>query len=245
MSFISSLLSASNAGGSGNNPPKVYLQNEGNRIQFPVPPPSFEVVTKQNNSTININNIGELNMIGKAGLATITFASFFPAQPYTFCSCTPDEPYNYVKTIDGWKTSKKPCRFIISDTPIDYAVTIEGFKWGERDGTGDVYFSLDFKEYKFVGSAKDTTQFNVLSGMKSRPRSFMESAAQNLTVYPSDSVGDVLGRSIGATASMGGNDKNILAAYKSMSKSGGFKPGDVISYENGSVKKVNGKNVQL
>jgi len=246
MSFLSSVMSSLTASStSGNTPPKVYLQNSGSRIQFPVAPSSFEVSVKQNNSMVNINNIGELNMIGKTGLATMSLASFFPAQQYMFCACTADDPYSYVKKIDDWRTSGKPCRFIISDTPVNYAVTIENFKWGERDGTSDVYFTLDFKEYKFIGNAKDTTQFSALSGMKDRPQSLLENVLQNITVYPADGIGDVIGRSIGKTAAMGAADKNMLSAYKSIAKGGGFKTGDVISYESGSIKKVNGKNVQL
>lgn len=239
MSFLSSLFSAAAASGPTNTQPRVYLQCNGNRIQFPVAPSSFGVSVKQNNSTVNINNIGELNMIGKTGLATMSLASFFPNQQYTFCACTADNPYSYVGKIDSWRTSGRPCRFIISDTPVNYAVTIEDFKWDEHDGTGDVYFSIDFKEYKFVGGAKDTTQFNALSGMKSRPQSsFIENALENITVYPSDSISDVLGRSIGRTAAMGEGNKTFLTAYKSIAKSGGLKAGSVISYSAGSIKKV-------
>ena len=239
MSFLSSLFSAATGNGASNVAPNVYLQCNGSRLQFPVAPSSFEVSVKQNNSTVNINNIGELNMIGKTGLATMSLSSFFPNQQYTFCACTPSVPYDYVKKIDSWRTSGKPCRFIVSGTPVNYAVTIETFKWGEHDGSGDVYFSIDFKEYKFVGNAKDTTQFNALSGMKDRPQpSFLENVLDNVTVYPSDSISDVLGRSIGKTAAMGDNNKNLLAAYKNIAKGGGLKTGSIISYSAGAIKKV-------
>lgn len=239
MSLISSLLSAATASTVTNSPPGVYLQSNGSRLQFPVAPAAFEVSVKQNNSTININNIGELNMVGKTGLATMSLSSFFPAQQYTFCSCTADDPYSYINKIDAWRTSGKPCRFIISGTPVNYAVTIDSFKWGERDGSSDVYFSLDFKEYRFIGNAKDTTQYSAITGLKPR-QSFLEQAVQNLTVYSGDSIGDVLGRSIGKTAAMGAVDKNILAAYKNIAKGGGIKTGTIISYAAGSIKKVNG-----
>lgn len=246
MSFLSSLLSnSSESVQSGNTSPKVYLQNNGTRIQFPVPPSSFGVAVRQNNSTVNINNIGELNMIGKTGLIVMSFKSFFPNQQYTFCQCEPNDPYSYVKTIDSWRTSDRPSRFIISGTPIDYAVSIDGFKWGEKDGTGDVYFTLDFREYKFVGGAKDSTQVSEETGMKDRnDDSISENSISSITVYPGDSIGDVVGRAVGRTASLGSNDKNILLAYKKIVKSGGINAGDVVTYAAASnTLKVGGKNV--
>jgi len=244
MSFLSSLMSSLTATSTGGNtPPKIYLQNDGSRIQFPVGPSAFEVNVKQNNSTININNIGELNMLGKTGLVALSFASFFPAQAYSFCACTPNEPSSYVNLIDKWRTSGKPCRFIISGTPVNYAVTIDGFKWGEKDGTSDVYFSLDFKEYKFVGGALDSTAFSEVTGLKSRS-SWLESTLQSITAYPGDSIGDVIGRTVGKTSSFGTNDTNILTAYKAVAKSGGIKVGDVLTYASSSnTLKVGGKNV--
>ena len=244
MSFLSSLMSSLTAtNSSGNTPPKIYLQNNGSRIQFPVGPSSFEVDAKQNNSTININSLGELNMIGKTGLLTLSFSSFFPAQQYSFCACTSNEPYSYVNQIDKWRTSGKPCRFIVSDTPVNYAVTIDDFKWGERDGTSDVFFTLSFKEYKFVGGALDSSAFSEVSGLKSRS-SWLESTIQSITAYPGDSIGDVLGRSIGKNASLGTNNTNMLAAYKSVAKSGGIKAGDILTYASSSnTLKVGGKNV--
>jgi hypothetical protein len=238
MSFFSSLFSGLNSSGSSNTPPKVYLQCNGSRIQFPVGPSSFEVTAKQNNSIVNINNIGELNMLGKTALLTMSLSSFFPNQSYTFCACTPDDPYSYVKTIDNWRTSGKPSRFIISGTPINYAVSIDSFKWGEKDGTGDVHFSLDFHEYKFVGGAKDSTQVNSVTGLKDR--SYLENVAQNITVYPNDSIGDVIGRAVGKTEAA--NTNSSLKYYTSIAKGGGLKTGSIVTYATG-VMKVNGKNV--
>lgn len=246
MSLLSSLLSNLSASEqSGNAPPKVYLQNNGTRLQFPIPPGSFDVNVKQNNSVVNINNIGELNMIGKTGLITMNFSSFFPAQQYSFCQCTPNEPYDYVKTIDAWRTSGRPCRFIMTGTPINYAVTIDDFTWGEHDGTGDVYFVLSFREYRFVGGAKDSTQVNEVTGLKDRKdSSFIEQSFENITVYPADSIGDVVGRAIKRTANTGSNDNNVLSAYKKIAKSGGIKAGDIITYTAvNDTLKVGGKLV--
>lgn len=242
MSFLSSLISG--LSNTSTTQPRTYLQCNGDKIQFPVPPGKFDVEVSQGNQVININNIGELNMLGKTGLLQIHFGSFFPAQDYSFCLCTPDDPYTYVNMIEAWRTCGKPSRFSIAGTPVNYAVSIDNFKWGEHDGSGDVYFMLDFHEYKFIGGAVDSTESSV-TGLKDRTdTSSVLDTLQSVTVYPGDSISDVIGRAIGKNVSLGQNDIMILSAYNKIAKSGGIKAGDIISYAKSTgVLKVNGKNV--
>ncbi len=125
-------------------------QNNTERFQLPVPPSNYSIDNKNINSVININEIGEVNMIGKSGLREISIDSFFPNREYYFCKTTPLAPYDYINMILKWKESQKPIRLIITDTPINIAAAIESFEYGEKDGTGDVYYSLGLKEYRFV-----------------------------------------------------------------------------------------------
>ena len=81
-SILGSVLGA--LGGNGGDGCVFTLSGGGSSVAFPVSPPDFEVVNPYNNSTVNINNLGEINMIGKRGLATMKFSSFFPAQDYNF-----------------------------------------------------------------------------------------------------------------------------------------------------------------
>jgi hypothetical protein len=246
-SLVSSLLSSSNSI-VANKPPKIYLQSDGNKIQFPIPPSSFEVNVKQNNSIVNINNLGELNMLGKTGLITMSFSSFFPAQDYDFCQCTANEPYSYVKQIDKWRISGQPSRFTITDTPVNYPVSIESFKWGEKDGTGDVYFTIEFKEYKFVGNAVDNTVSSI-TGLKDRTdSSSLINVDKSVTVYPSDSIMDVASRTLGQNAKLNNtnnSNKSYLDLYKSLAKRGGVRAGDVLKVTKNNTVKIGDSNVSL
>lgn len=245
MSTVSSLLTkitSSNGAGA----PAMYLMNNGSNFQFPIFPSKIRVQTKQNNQIININNIGDLNMLGKKGLARIMMDSIFPNQEYSFCSCTPEEPYAYVETIRAWKESGLPSRFMIDGiSAINFAVAIDNFDFGEEDGTGDVFFSLLMSEYVFVGSAVDTTQQSELTGLKDRTdTSTAVKLLQSVKVYPGDSVGDIVGRLIGTTVAMGSKDTEKMALYAKIVKNGGISVGDAISYsKNTGVLKVNGENV--
>lgn len=61
----------------------------------------------------------------------------------------------YVTKILGWKEKRKTVRVIIGSN-INVLCTIEAFQYGEQDGTGDVYFTLQLKEYRAV-SVKQLT----------------------------------------------------------------------------------------
>lgn len=121
---------------------KFILSCAGQNIILPVTPASFKVGRTYNNSTLNINAIGEINMLGKRGLQTLSFEGFFPAQKYEWSETNETNPYNLVRKIDGFATSGKPCKISISNTSISMYCTIESFNHDEHDGTSDVYLSL-------------------------------------------------------------------------------------------------------
>ena len=126
-------------------------QNNKERLRLPVLPPSFQVNVGNLNTIVNINDLGDINLIGKSGLKSMTVESFFPAQDYHFCDYLGfPSPYECTEMIEGWRLSGKPIRLIITETPINIAMAIENFSYGERDGTGDVYFTLDLAEYVFT-----------------------------------------------------------------------------------------------
>lgn len=133
-----------------------YNNNE-EQLRLPVIPGEFELSQRHNNTVININSLGEINLIGKKGLASISLSSFFPAQEYYFCKYTGfPKPYECVKMIQKWRDSGKPIRLIITGTPVNYAMTIENFIFSEQDGTRDVYFTLELREYVFIKQVKPT-----------------------------------------------------------------------------------------
>ncbi len=81
----------------------------------------------------------------------MTIQSFFPNQDYPFCLYTDyPKPYECIKLLLKWKESGRPIRVIVTETPINYAMAIESLSYSEVDGTGDVYFTLELKEYKFI-----------------------------------------------------------------------------------------------
>lgn len=60
----------------------IYLNwdNEKKSILLPINPESFEISGSQNNQSLYVHNLGEINLKGKRGLYSITLESFFPSK---------------------------------------------------------------------------------------------------------------------------------------------------------------------
>ena len=177
--------------------------SESDKILLPVNPTSFQITEKSNNTTLVINSIGEINLLGKRGLKEGSISSFFPNQVYEFVHSTfktvkqahtitkrvpyqvktyskkrkkyvtktkyktvtsvyytekkvpvaVDDPYTFVKTILGWKEKGTLVRFLAGSN-VNILCSIETFQYGEQDGTGDVYYTLSFKEYREIELVK-------------------------------------------------------------------------------------------
>jgi len=127
---------------------EIWLQKESTKFQLPVLPPEYEVSEEHRNTTVNVLQIGDINLIGKTGLRELPLSSFFPAQDYNFSNnSNRKEPSYYRDTIREWKNSGEPIRVIITGM-LNMECTIESFLWAERDATGDIYYDLSLKEYK-------------------------------------------------------------------------------------------------
>lgn len=136
----------------------LSFNNNEERLRLPVIPSSFEVNIPHQNTTVNVTNLGEVNLIGKTGLMNMTIESFFPNQDYSFCLYKGyPKPYEYIKQLLKWKESGRPIRVIVTGTPINYAMAIESLIYSEVDGTGDVYFTLEVREYKFIKTPSSNT----------------------------------------------------------------------------------------
>ena len=134
---------------------EFHLLDTTNSIDFqlPVIPSSYKIKTGNNNTVVVVENLGEINLLGKPKLAEISLNSFFPNQQYNFCQYTNfPVPYDCVKIIENWRNNNIAPRLISTGTDVNTLVSIEEFEHGEEDGTGDVYFALTLKEYKVIPS---------------------------------------------------------------------------------------------
>lgn len=133
---------------------EIWLKQDKTQFRLAVLPPEYELTSESNNTQVVINSLGEINLLGKRKLKNVSFSSFFPAQAYNFCQYTSfPTPKESVELIEKMKNSGV-LRLIMTGTPVNMECTIENFTWGENDGTKDINFTLELKEYrKEIGRA--------------------------------------------------------------------------------------------
>lgn len=148
---------------------KIYLSinNREEIMELPVVPPEIEVQSPWGIETYNTNTQGDITLIGKRGLETLLISSFFPVHDYPFVQFRgrPGESirmlqlkgWEYVNKLNQWRDRRIPIRFILTAIKesnsfdiINNAYVIEGFNYGPKDGSGDIYYTMLLKEFKFI-----------------------------------------------------------------------------------------------
>lgn len=128
-----------------------------NNFSIPVLPSEYKVQSSQNNQSENIVGIGEVLLKGKRNLITVSFSSFFPLRRNSsYCRKGRIlKPLQYVNAIERMK-QLGAVKLVITGSPIRMDCTIESFEWGESDGTGDIFYTISFKEYRNISASKST-----------------------------------------------------------------------------------------
>lgn len=126
---------------------EYWLKNGNKSIQLPIRPESFSVTFENTHQTVNVQTKGDVTILGKKGLKTYAFESFFPENDYPFADYAKDRnPWEYVKEILKWQET--PIQFIATKTKLNKKVIIKSFQFGEEDGTGDIKYSLTMDDYR-------------------------------------------------------------------------------------------------
>lgn len=215
-SILSFINQAASFLGSLNRGCSFVISCAGESIKLPVAPGNFEVSNTYGNSSININSLGEINMLGKRNLTSIKFGSFFPAQGYSFAGITVDGPYTYIKKLQNFATKKQPCRLAISGTNINTAVTIDSFSYSEKDGTSDVYFDIELREYRYILPTSD--KLNETTQLASRVAESVKE--KNITFYPGMDIMDVAAQAVGQLFPLTEQGEKQKQMFKELVKAG-------------------------
>ncbi|MCT4566132.1 MAG: hypothetical protein N4A68_17710 [Maledivibacter sp.] len=131
----------------------LSINNRQQVIKLPVLPSQFKIQSGMKNETYDVISQGDIKLIGMPALKSISLQSFFPNQDYSFLRDKHYRGWQYVETIEEWKSRRVPIRLIISEAPrdiINMPCTIEAFEYGVQDGTGDIYYTLTLSEFKFI-----------------------------------------------------------------------------------------------
>ena len=183
---------------------EIWLRGR-KKLRIPVLPSEYTVQSSQSNQSVDINALGEVDLGGKRALQSISFSSFFPKRyDPEYCSYRNiKSPSSYVKLVEKIKRAGT-LRLLITGTPIRLRCRIESFEWSENDGTGDINYTLTFKEHRgvSVGTSTVVTMSSLETGgdavavedktLEENPRTEPETASgTTYTVKAGDSLSTI------------------------------------------------------
>ena len=138
---------------------EMYLKNDKHTFRFPILPSAINIQDYAIINDSNITGLGDVAIFGGRGLRGVEITSFFPnpKRKYKFVNYT-DYPkqWDCVSKIRSWMHSGEVMRFIVTGTEINFPVRITDFSYSEQDGTGDIYFTINLKEYRKIKISSTT-----------------------------------------------------------------------------------------
>ncbi|MCX7772781.1 MAG: LysM peptidoglycan-binding domain-containing protein [Clostridia bacterium] len=166
---------------------KFIFLDKNTELIVPVTPPSFEVSHGINVETINIHALGDVALPGYGTLATIKVNCMFPSKAYPFNKTSAMlDPYGYVEKFKDWSDNRSIIRFVISETTVNLQAIISSIIYGEKDGTGDVYATIEMREYRNLYPIQTSS-----TGNKTRSTEKTSVTVQTYTVKSGDTLSSI------------------------------------------------------
>lgn len=139
---------------------QVYLSvnNNGQVIKLPVPPKDYEIPSPWANQKLD-GLQGPINRIGRRDLRSLEIESFFPlaGHDYPFIQNRTMWGWDYVDTVERWRSRMIPIRLVIADSSgkknVNMPVTIDNFTYGQRQD-GDIYYRMQMTEFIIFSNLK-------------------------------------------------------------------------------------------
>ena len=140
---------------------EVWFKTSEIDFRLPIEPSSFERLTSVSYATEKVLNLGDVAMYDSKGLAKISFDVFFPNHEYSFNSYKGVKPpYECIKWLKKWEIEGSIVRIILTGTDINQLMRITDLNYGEKDGTGDVYYTIDLTEHREIVIPKVSSNSN-------------------------------------------------------------------------------------
>lgn len=205
---------------------EIWLKQGKEKIKLPFLPDSYEIQVPQNNETLVTANGTEITLIGKGGLRTISWSSWFPkGKPnYIVTPSYTGKPMSYIRKLG--KMKGKIVELMISGI-INCQTTIESLTYGQNDGTGDIYYSIELREYRGVETkSKEKKTKEVVSKNDSKVKkpatktNTKEVKSQTYTVKKGDTL-------TGIAKKLTGTSSNWKAIYNTNKKVIGSNPNKI------------------
>jgi len=122
----------------------IAISMDGGQYELAVNPSELRVTQESKDRTIDLLNVGEVNVPGNRGLIKVTVATFLPDTGSPFNSGY--APESLVMALKKAKNGKKTVRIIISGTDVNTLFTVSSMDEIYKEGQADVYVSWAFVE---------------------------------------------------------------------------------------------------
>ncbi|MET0017897.1 LysM peptidoglycan-binding domain-containing protein [Oscillibacter sp.] len=157
------------------------------QLAMPVTPAEFAVEFGRNITVLDMAQIGEAAFPGLSALFDEQLEFLLPSESrnYTLGDYSGD-PYALVNTLMAWSEAGEVLRLIITDTPVNVPVLLGPVRYGERDGTGDVYVTLTMRRYREL--AAETAGVKTETGNNTRSSARATQAEKTYTVVKGDTL---------------------------------------------------------
>ena len=157
-------------------------------IRLPVVEPTFEIQEVHDNEEQQIVGFGGVNLLGKRGLKTFNYSSFYPKNyDSSYCNFRNLlKPTTFVNKILAYKNGKNKVRLVIPKMLINGLYSIEGFSYRAGEGVEDIYYSISMKEYQLPTLA--TTNYSFEDYNVSYVKEEKEVSGQYYTVKENDTI---------------------------------------------------------
>lgn len=126
---------------------EIWLKQGKKKLRLPILPQEVGQSSEQDNKTETVNALGEVNLLGLPKLEEVSLESHFPKEHmyYDQYSNYPS-PERCVKMVEEMKQNGV-IRFLVTPL-INYEATIERFEYKQKDGTGDIHYTMQIKRYR-------------------------------------------------------------------------------------------------
>ncbi|ETT38689.1 Phage-like element PBSX protein xkdP [Paenibacillus sp. FSL R5-192] len=185
----------------GPNKMSFTLKDGNTPFQFPVNPEEVNISRSKGYETVNMLEHGEFDFAQGEKVKEITFSSFFPKR-YDPSYCMDEkyflDPRVAMNVLNTFLISKKPLRFIISETGVNVPVFIVSLNSSFRGGeTGDIYFDLTLRTWR---DSKVEKVGSAASASKSGSRTDLKKNSKTYTVKSGDSLSKIAKLELGSSS---------------------------------------------
>lgn len=202
---------------------KIVLLNPktGEQLSMPVTPEQWRVELGRSVEQLDMAQVGQVNLPGLEALFNEQNTFLLPSSGRNYTDVWySGSPYVFVELLVKWSRAGEPLRLIVTGTPVNVPVLLGPVRYGEQDGTGDVYVTLTFRQYRELTAV---TVERPETGNQSRTAPKAAQTAQSYTVKKGDTLWGIARRFYGS-----GQLAYKLASYNGIKNANLIYPGQTV-----------------